>query len=85
MTYSVFTKAILVMILELFPNLSVMKKVLLLCFTMVPDHSIPPVMAQKRTISGLVTEKSTNEPLPGVSVVGERHYTLGRLPIGGSL
>ncbi|MEN6455324.1 MAG: TonB-dependent receptor, partial [Prolixibacteraceae bacterium] len=30
---------------------------------------IPPVMAQKRTISGLVTEKSTNEPLPGVSVV----------------
>lgn len=30
---------------------------------------VPPVMAQKRTVSGLVTEKSTNEPLPGVSVV----------------
>lgn len=30
---------------------------------------IPPVMAQRRTVSGLVTEKSTNEPLPGVSVV----------------
>ncbi len=30
---------------------------------------IPPVMAQRRTISGLVREKSTNEPLPGVSVI----------------
>ncbi|WP_423129614.1 SusC/RagA family TonB-linked outer membrane protein [Gaoshiqia sp. Z1-71] len=30
---------------------------------------IPPVMAQRRTISGLVTEKSTNEPLPGVTVI----------------
>lgn len=30
---------------------------------------IPPVMAQRRTVSGLVTEASSNEPLPGVSVI----------------
>lgn len=30
---------------------------------------VPPVMAQRQTVSGLVTEKPTNEPLPGVSVI----------------
>ncbi|MEL7585236.1 MAG: TonB-dependent receptor [Prolixibacteraceae bacterium] len=30
---------------------------------------VPPVMAQRRTISGLVTEESSGEPLPGVSIV----------------
>jgi len=30
---------------------------------------VPPIMAQRRTVSGLVTEKSTNEPLPGVTVI----------------
>lgn len=35
-----------------------------------------PVMAQRRTVSGLVTEESSGEPLPGVSVV-ERGTNIG--------
>ncbi len=44
-----------------------MKKGLLLIFLLC--LVISTVMAQKRSVSGLVRDKSTNEPLPGVSVV----------------
>ena len=44
-----------------------MKKGLLLIFLMCLAFS--SVMAQKRPVSGLVTEKATDEPLPGVTVI----------------
>ena len=64
MTYSVIQTLFK---LNFSQNLSIMKKGLLL--VLLWCLIVPPVMAQRRTISGLVTEKSTNEPLPGVSVV----------------
>jgi len=51
-----------------------MKKGLLLIFLMC--LVISSVMAQKRPISGLVTEKATGEPLPGVTVI-EKGTSIG--------
>ena len=62
-----FLRIFILIKLFTFQNLSTMKKGLLLILLWC--LIVPPVMAQKRTISGLVTEKSTNEPLPGVTVI----------------
>ena len=46
-----------------------MRKILLLCFTVLGIMLSQSVMAQPKTVTGTVVDANTNEALPGVNVI----------------